>query len=45
MIRRLITVLVAFAAAAYGRSLTLPFIGDDYVFIDKTRYASFAPRP
>jgi len=42
MIRRLITVLVAFAAAAYGRSLTLPFIGDDYVFIDRTRYASFA---
>lgn len=33
--------LVAFAATAYGPALTLPFIGDDYVFLDKTRDATF----
>ena len=33
--------LIAFAAATYGPSLTLPFIGDDYVFLDKTGTATF----
>jgi hypothetical protein len=33
--------LLAFAAVAYGPALSLPFIGDDYVFLDKTRDASF----
>jgi hypothetical protein len=33
--------LAAFAAAAYGPALNLPFIGDDYVFLDSTRDASF----
>jgi hypothetical protein len=34
--------LAAFAATAYGLALGLPFIGDDYVFLDKTRDAGFA---
>jgi hypothetical protein len=33
--------LATFAAAAYGPALSLPFMGDDYVFLDKTRDASF----
>ena len=33
--------LTAFALAAYGSTLNLPFIGDDYIFLDKTRDASF----
>jgi hypothetical protein len=33
--------LAAFAALAYGPALNLPFIGDDYVFLDKTRDATF----
>lgn len=32
---------IAFAAIAYGPALRVPFIGDDYVFLDKTRSASF----
>lgn len=35
-------VLTLFSAAAYGPALNLPFMGDDYVFLDKTRDASFA---
>src|SRR5437762_8561890 len=34
-------VLATFAAAAYGSALSLPFIGDDYVFLDETRDAKF----
>ena len=40
-----IVVLLAlplFAAVAYGPALRVPFIGDDYVFLDKTRNAPFA---
>jgi hypothetical protein len=33
--------LATFAAVAYGPTLNLPFMGDDYVFLDKTRAASF----
>lgn len=33
--------LLGFAAVAYGPSLAMPFIGDDYVFLDKTRLARF----
>lgn len=33
--------LTVFAALAYGPALNLPFIGDDYVFLDKTRDATF----
>lgn len=33
--------LLFFAAVAYGPSLGLPFVGDDYVFLDKTRNATF----
>ncbi len=33
--------LAAFAAVAYGPALNLPFMGDDYVFLDETRGASF----
>ena len=36
--------LAVFAVLALGPSLGLPFIGDDYVFLDKTRAASFASR-
>jgi hypothetical protein len=34
--------LAAFALAAYGSALSLPFMGDDYLFLDKTRHARFA---
>ncbi len=34
--------LIMFAALAYARALQVPFLGDDYVFLGKTRYASFA---
>lgn len=34
--------LLAFALTAYGPALNIPFIGDDYVFLDKTRTARFA---
>src|SRR5438876_4474700 len=34
--------LLAFAAVAYGPNLRLPFMGDDYVFLDHTLYARFA---
>lgn len=40
-IPRLALLLTLFAAAAYGPTLNQPFIGDDYVFLDKTRDASF----
>jgi hypothetical protein len=33
--------LIAFVAAAYGPALNMAFIGDDYVFLDKTRDTSF----
>ncbi len=33
--------IVAFTVLAYGSALRVPFIGDDYVFLDKTRHASF----
>ena len=33
--------LALFAAAAYGPAMNLPFIGDDYVFLDETRNARF----
>jgi hypothetical protein len=33
--------LLLFAGVAYGPALSLPFVGDDYVFLDKTRDASF----
>jgi len=33
--------LALYAVAVYGTSLNLPFIGDDYVFLDKTRNARF----
>jgi len=33
--------LAVFFAAAYGPALNLPFMGDDYVFLDKTREATF----
>jgi hypothetical protein len=36
-----VLILATFAAAAYGPALSLPFIGDDYVFLDKTRDAGF----
>src|SRR5258707_4678979 len=39
---RLALVLAAFVTAAYGPALGLPFIGDDYIFLDKTRDAGFA---
>ena len=35
----LAVVLAAFAGSAYGPALNLPFIGDDYVFLDETRSA------
>src|SRR5262245_55628206 len=34
-------VLAGFAFFAYGTALNLPFVGDDYVFLDKTRDARF----
>src|SRR5262249_5573760 len=34
--------LVVFAACAYGPILRVPFIGDDYVFLDRTRDATIA---
>ncbi len=37
----LVAVLAAFAAIAYGPHLGLTFMGDDYVFIDRTRQSSF----
>ena len=40
-IPRLALLLAVFAAVAYGPALSLPFIGDDYIFLDKTRDASF----
>ncbi len=33
--------LCVFAGIAYGPAITLPFIGDDYVFLDQTRSATF----
>jgi len=36
-----VTAVILFAAIAYGHALHLPFIGDDYVFLAKTRNASF----
>ncbi len=36
----LVLILLAFALASYGPSLGLAFIGDDYVFLDKTRNAT-----
>ncbi len=36
----LAVILAAFAGSAYGPALNLPFIGDDYVFLDETRSAS-----
>jgi hypothetical protein len=33
--------VVAFAAIVYAPMLDVPFIGDDYVFLDKTRDATF----
>jgi hypothetical protein len=41
MIPGMALLLAAFAAAAYGPALSLPFMGDDYVFLDKTRSATF----
>ena len=35
-------VLAAFAGLAVGARIGLPFVGDDYVFMDKTRAATFA---
>jgi hypothetical protein len=37
----LVGTLLAFAAVAYGPVASLPFVGDDYVFLDKTRTAGF----
>ena len=34
--------VLAFMAFAYAPSLRVPFLGDDYIFLDKTRYTSFA---
>lgn len=34
---KLAAVLLAFAAVAYGPSLRMAFVGDDYVFFDETR--------
>jgi hypothetical protein len=34
--------VIAFTAIVYAPVLDAPFIGDDYVFLDKTRRASFA---
>jgi hypothetical protein len=34
--------LLAFGAVAYGPTLRLPFMGDDYVFLDHTLYSRFA---
>ncbi len=34
--------LAAFVIAAYGRYASLPFIGDDYVFLDRVLRSSFA---
>lgn len=33
--------LTAFVIAAYGTALNMPFIGDDYVYLDRTRDAAF----
>ena len=33
--------LTIFMAICYGHALQVPFIGDDYVYLDKTRQASF----
>jgi hypothetical protein len=33
--------LILFLATQYGSALSVPFINDDYVFLDKTRAASF----
>ena len=33
--------LLGFALVVYGPALDLPFLGDDYVFLDKTRFARF----
>lgn len=44
LVRRPAGVLLAlalFIAFAYGSTLRVPFIGDDYVFLDKTRGAAF----
>src|SRR5262249_30229301 len=34
--------LVAFALVAYAQRLALPFIGDDYVYLDRVLHESFA---
>ncbi len=36
----LAVILAGFAGAAYGPALNLPFIGDDYVFLDEVRNAA-----
>src|SRR5437867_914239 len=38
----LAAMVLLFAAAAYAPALRVPFIGDDYVFLDKTRTMGFA---
>jgi len=37
----LIALLIAYVLVVYWRALPLPFINDDYVFLDKVRTASF----
>jgi hypothetical protein len=37
----LATALALFAALAYGPAMNLPFMGDDYVFLDRTRDERF----
>jgi len=37
----LATLLASFAFLVIGRRIGLPFVGDDYVFLDKTRASSF----
>src|SRR6266508_5899859 len=39
--RLAILLIVAFALVLYGPALAIPFLGDDYVFLDKTRWARF----
>lgn len=36
-----IALLIAFAALAYGPAIRLPFVADDYLFLDETLNASF----
>ena len=37
----LLLVIAAFSAVAYGTALNMPFIGDDYVFLDEIRGSGF----